>query len=323
MLKVYDAPGGRLQACGVSDIADPRAIWIDLLNPTDEEDSATEAAIKIDVPTRSEMREIEASNRFYTENGAIYMTALVLHHDETGVLKTSPITFILAGKRLVTVRYAEPKAFELYLSRAAKPGNGCRNGAEVMAGLIETIIGREADLIERLQDDVETTAPRVFAQHGSRKPASGQLAMVLSDIGKAGDIVGRAQESANSVNRLLHYAAAALRARKEEAALMDRCEAAIADIASLIESLRFLSARIAFLLDATLGLISNEQNQIIKLFSVMAVVLMPPTLIASIYGMNFDYMPELRWPHGYWIALAAMVVAAIAPYLYFRSRGWF
>jgi len=125
-----------------------------------------------------------------------------------------------------------------------------------------------------------------------------------------------------SVHRLVLYFANAVRERKDDKRILARIEAAGHDIMSLMESLRFLSARTTFLLDATLGMISNEQNQIIKLFSVMAVMLMPPTLVASIYGMNFRHMPELDWSIGYPAALGLMLVSGLVPYLYFRKKGW-
>ncbi|MFN0217824.1 MAG: magnesium transporter CorA family protein [Hyphomicrobium sp.] len=324
MLNAYETVAGKLTPSQKTDLSGPEVVWLDLLSPTEEEDAKVESALGIDVPTRLEMREIEASNRFYTENGVAYMTAIVLHQASPGAPMISPVTFILTDRKLITVRYAEPKAFELYVARSAKIANGCDSGAEVMIGLIEMLIEREADLIERVQDDVETIAPQVFGQKVAEQPSrTRRLDVLLRNVGKAGDVVSRAQESATSLNRLLLFAASALRSRKEDAAVLARIDSASADISSLIESLRFLSARTAFLLDATLGMISTEQNQIIKLFSVMAVILMPPTLIASIYGMNFEYMPELKWLYGYPMSLLLMVVAGIVPYLYFRAKGWF
>ncbi len=323
MMTVYDALDGRLLPRAAEPLVGPTTVWIDILNPTEDEDGIVERALNIDIPTRSEMREIEASNRFYNENGATYMTGIVLHNSSFDVPMTSPITFILAANRLVTVRYAEPKAFNLYTARAAKGGNGCSTGAEVMIGLIEMLIEREADLIERVQDEVEKMAPRVFAQSTPENPSRNRpLDVLLRTVGKEGDIVARAQESAMSLHRLILYAANAARQLKVEPAILSRFESASQDITSLMESLRFLSQRTSFLLEATLGMISTEQNQIIKLFSVMAVMLMPPTLVASIYGMNFKFMPELEWQYGYPIALGTMFVAALIPYIYFRRKGW-
>jgi magnesium transporter len=221
------------------------------------------------------------------------------------------------------VRYADPRAFPLYVARAAKGDSDCASGAGVMDGLIDMLIEREYELIERIHDEVETAAPRVFGNYDAGQASRNRhLDVLLKTIGKRGDVIARAQESATSLHRLVLYFANALRDRKDDERLVGRVEAAGQDILSLMESLRFLSARTSFLLDATLGMISNEQNQIIKLFSVMAVMLMPPTLVASIYGMNFRHMPELDVPWGYPLALGLMFVSGLVPYLYFRKKGW-
>jgi magnesium transporter len=322
MITVYDAAGGKLVPRSETGNLANGAVWIDVLNPAEDEDKIIEQALGIEVPTRSEMREIEASNRFYTENGAYYMTGIIVHNSSQDVPLTSVITFILAGTRLVTVRYADPRAFPLYVARAAKGDPGCNSGAGIMIGLIEMLIEREADLIERVQDQVERMAPLVFGQKGVPAPRDRRLDVLLKTVGKEGDVTARAQESAMSLHRLLLYFANAVRERKDDKRIMARIESANHDITSLMESLRFLSARTAFLLDATLGMISTEQNQIIKLFSVMAVMLMPPTLVASIYGMNFRHMPELEVPWGYPLALCLMFFSGLVPYLYFRKKGW-
>jgi len=319
---VYDAAGGKLVPRSEVGNLTNGAVWIDVLNPAEDEDKIIEQALGIEVPTRSEMREIEASNRFYTENGAYYMTGIIVHNSSQDVPLTSVITFILAGTRLVTVRYADPRAFPLYVARAAKGDPGCHSGSGIMIGLIEMLIEREADLIERVQDQVERMAPLVFGQKGVPAPRDRRLDVLLKTVGKEGDVTARAQESAMSLHRLLLYFANAVRERKDDKRIMARIESANHDITSLMESLRFLSARTGFLLDATLGMISTEQNQIIKLFSVMAVMLMPPTLVASIYGMNFKHMPELDIPWGYPLALGLMFFSGLVPYLYFRKKGW-
>lgn len=320
MITVYDAVGGKLiQRTDPGDFA--TSVWIDLVNPKEDEDKLIEQALGIEVPTRSEMREIEASNRFYTENGAYYMTSIILHNSSQDVPMTSVVTFILSGSHLVTVRYAEPKAFPVYVARAAKGDADCVTGAGVMIGLFEMLIEREADLIERVQDEVEKIAPLVFGQQG-RTSHEHSLGTLLKTVGKEGDVTARAQESAMSLHRLSLFFANAARERKDDPRVLGRIEAANHDILSLMESMRFLSTRTSFLLDATLGMISTEQNQIIKLFSVMAVMLMPPTLVASIYGMNFQHMPELALNWGYPLALLLMFVSGLVPYIYFKRKGW-
>ncbi len=179
-----------------------------------------------------------------------------------------------------------------------------------------------ADLIERIQDDVDKLAQSVFGLRGGQYTRNRRLDILLKGTGKAGDITARAEESATSLNRLLHFFVQATHERGDDPRVRQRIKGAHRDINSLLDHTRFLSGRISFLLDATLGTISNEQNQIIKLFSVMAVILLPPTLVASIYGMNFKHMPELDWYFGYPLALGLMAVAALIPYIYFRRKGW-
>jgi magnesium transporter len=322
MLTIYDAAGHGLATCSGAEAIADATVWIDLLNPTPEEDVAIEQALGISVPTRAEMREIEASNRLYVENGAFYMTAFIIHAIEQAVPVSSTVTFIIAGNRLVTVRYAEPKAFPMFLARAAKGDAPCASGADIMIGLIESLIHRQADLIERIQDDVDRLAPSVFEIKGGQQTRGRRLDVILRTIGKEGDITARVQESAFSMDRVLTFFVGAMRERGGDSRITKRIKSAQRDIASLLDNMRFLSTRLEFLLEATLGMINIEQNQIIKLFSVAAVVFLPPTLIASIYGMNFKNMPELDWTWGYPMALVVMVLAAILPYVYFRRKGW-
>ncbi len=233
MITVYDAAGGKLvPRSEIGNLANG-AVWIDVLNPAEDEDKIIEQALGIEVPTRSEMREIEASNRFYTENGAYYMTGIIVHNSSQDVPLTSVITFILAGTRLVTVRYADPRAFPLYVARAAKGDPGCHSGSGIMIGLIEMLIEREADLIEKVQDQVERMAPLVFGQKGVPAPRDRRLDVLLKTVGKEGDVTARAQESAMSLHRLLLYFANAVRERKDDKRIMARIESANHDITSL------------------------------------------------------------------------------------------
>jgi magnesium transporter len=323
MLTIYNSADGRLSRADSPNAIGENTVWIDLLNPTPEEDTCVEKALGISVPTRDEMREIEASNRLYTEHGSYYMTGFVVYNIETGVPTGTAITFILSGNRLITVRYADPKAFPQFLQRVDKGEASCATASALMVGLIESIIHRKADLIEHIQDDIDKLALSLFEVNDTvRKRRERRLDTYLKKTGKEGDIVARVQESAMSFDRLLLYLSDAARTRKDDPDVLNRIEVAHRDIGALLENMRFLSSRMNFLLDATLGMISTEQNQIIKLFSVMAVMLMPPTLVASIYGMNFKFMPELDWPIGYPLALLLMVVAAVIPYFYFRRKGW-
>jgi magnesium transporter len=297
------------------------AVWIDLLNPTAEEEGQIERALKLDVPTREEQQEIEASSRLYQENGALFMTASVLYQADQPEPNTTPITFILAGQRLVTLRYAEPRAFALFIARCKREAN-LTNGMAVLISLIEMIVDRAADIVERIQAEVDLLSKSIFEMKGGRASRQRRFDVLLKSIGREGELTSRARESTHSLGRLLTFLTHAANERKEDKLLKARIRTAARDVQSLTDHVSFLANKIVFLLDATLGMVNIQQNDIIKIFSVAAVVFLPPTLIASIYGMNFHHMPELDWWFAYPLALLLMILAAVLPYLYFKLRGW-
>jgi magnesium transporter len=320
VLKVYDDTGtGLVCRPDLTAIGD-KTIWFDLINPTPEEDAAVEQLLGISVPTRAEMREIEVSNRFYHEGGACYMTAYLVHDNGKAVPEGSTATFILTGNKLVSVRYDELLAFPHFLNRVAKGDATANSGPAILIGLLESIVERKADLIERLQDKADTLAQGVFDKN--RRQGENAFDVLLTGVGRQGDFVSRVQESSTSLDRVLSFFETEVNDMKMDQRLLNRIATVRRDNSSLADHLRSLSERVSFLLNATLGMITTEQNQIIKLFSVMAVMLMPPTLVASIYGMNFRHMPELEWPSGYPMALLLMFLAALIPFVYFKRKGW-
>jgi len=322
MIHVYDTVAGKLtRREGLVPLSD-QTVWIDLIGPTPEDDAYLQEQLNIQIPTRAEAREIEASNRVYQENGAHYMVAYVMYNIEQVHPGSSNVTFILTGNRVITVRYVEPKAFPFFLTRVERGEASCNAGPAIMVGILETMLHRTADLIERIQDDVDRMARELFEINGAKRKHRLSHAVYLRGTGRDADIVARAQESAVSVERVLAYFATAAKDRGDDAHVLERIASARTDVASLNENMKFLQGRTSFLLDATLGMISTEQNQIIKLFSVMAVMLMPPTLIASIYGMNFKHMPELDWAYGYPFTVGLMFISGLVPFIYFRSKGW-
>jgi magnesium transporter len=324
MLTVYDAAEGVLVPReGPHDI-NGATVWIDLVNPTKEEDHLVERALGIAIPTREEMAEIEASSRLYQEGGAHYMTAVVLFQPDTpsDPLETTPITFILAGNRLVTVRYAEPRGIKIYLARVQKRDATCASGAAVLVGLLEAIIDREADRVERTQAEVDNLSQSIFGVKGGERTRSLRFDVSIRAIGREGELTSRSRESLLTLGRLLTYLNHVMTERGDDKLLRARVKTAQRDVHSLADHIGYLSAKITFLLDATLGMINNEQNSIIKIFSVLAVALMPPTLVGTIYGMNFKHMPELEWTSGYPMALGLMVLSAVIPWLYFKRKGW-
>jgi magnesium transporter len=234
----------------------------------------------------------------------------------------TPITFILAGDRLVTVRYAEPRGIAIFLSRMQKGDTPCVGGAAVLVGLLEAIIDREADRVERIQAEVDQLSQSIFAVKGGERTRARRFDVGIRAIGREGELTSKSRESLLTLGRLLTYLGHVMTERGDDKALRARVKTAQRDVQSLADHIGYLSAKITFLLDATLGMISNEQNTIIKIFSVLAVALMPPTLVGTIYGMNFRHMPELSWLFGYPMALGLMVVSAVVPWLYFKRKGW-
>lgn len=322
MLKIYEFLAGELKVQTGKPRITEEAVWIDLLNPTPEEEGNVEKSLGIDVPTREEQQEIEVSDRLYHEDGAYFMTATLLYQGENAAAKTTPVSFILAGTRLVTVRYAEPRAFDIFLARCNRSESDLSTGPTVLIGLLDTIVDRLADFIERIQAEVELLSHSVFENHGIAASRKRRFDVLLRSIGREGEITSKARESGHSLGRLLTFLSYAANERKDGKPIQTRVRTAARDVTSLTDHATFLSGKIIFLLDATLGMINIQQNDIIKIFSVAAVVFLPPTLIASIYGMNFHTMPELDWIFGYPFALGLMVLFAVLPYIYFKHRGW-
>jgi magnesium transporter len=325
MLNVYISQARGLARADVGGIRriPEAAIWIDLLEPTPEEEKAVEAELRIEVPTREEMKEIEASNRLYEEDGVLYMTATVATKLDTERPETSAVTFILAKGRLITNRYSDPKPFKQYVAYAEKHPAACLSAPVILAGLIEAIVERIADILERAGSDLDAVSTSIFAMNGKKKTSmSGDaLRMFLERIGFNGELNSKARESLVSLGRLLMFLqqSPSVQLTQEQ---RTRFNSVSRDVASLSDHASFLGSKVSFLLEATLGLINIEQNDIIKIFSIVAVMLMPPTLVASIYGMNFHFMPELSWQLGYPFAFCLMVISGVVPYLLFKRRGW-
>lgn len=329
MITIYTLDGDRLVShiAQAGDSAPDNAVWIDLLNPTHEEDVQTESWTNASIPTKEDMIEIEESSRFYANNGSQYLTASILHSTENKHHSIAPITFILTSSILVTVRYSEPKAFALYISRVTKAGNGLINtkcsGVTILLGIVEAVTDRIADILEGVAGDIDHSSFAIFRRSEKDRPMTTKnFRDSLTRIGGQGAFLSKIRESIAGVSRLLVYLTAITDQntyKKETRAWIKSLER---DTQSLSTYVDFLSNKITFLLDTVVGLISIEQNAIIKIFSVAAVAFMPPTLVASIYGMNFHFMPELDKVWGYPMALGVMVASAVIPLLIFKKKGW-
>lgn len=324
MIRYYCNTDGHLALCDDAEAMLDRVVWIDMLNPTAEDEALVERLLGFNVPTRDDMQEIEMSSRAYDEAGVLFLTAPVLATSLTDKTVSEPVTFVVAGNRLVTVRYHEPHSFVRFVATAARQIQGCGTGQAVLIGLLETIVDRLADILEaqgRVQAEISKAVfvPKRTAKTGAR------LSNILLRIGASEELNGMAGESLVAIQRLSGFLTVRVVPKAAtKAAVQDkaRLKTLLRDISSLQDYAGTQKQKLVFLLDATLGMINIQQSDIIKAFSVVAFVFLPPTLIASIYGMNFKFMPELDWHWGYPAAVGAMVLSAILPYLYFKRKGW-
>jgi magnesium transporter len=307
------APGGEVPE---------HVIWFDLINPVPGEDKLVEGALGIAVPTREEMQEIEVSSRLYVEHHARFMTATLMCNSDTAVPKHTPVTFILAGHKLVTVRYDEPRPFMIVGNKLARACPANATGETVLMDLLDAVIDREADLLERIGVEVEEVSHEIFDPQGKGLERSLSYQDLLKTIGSKGDLTSKVRESLVSLGRLLLFLANEAEGMRWSKDVRLQLVSMQRDVQSLSDHATYLTNKITFLLDALLGVVTLEQNNVIKIFSIAAVVLLPPTLVATIYGMNFKNMPELSWEYGYPMALAMMLLAAIVPYYIFKWKKW-
>lgn len=290
-------------------------LWIDLINPTREEDVAVEKALGVSVPTREEMKELEASSRVYRENGATYLTADIITRGDEEIPGIEPVTFVLTAGPLVTIRYAEPRPFALLLEKLEREPGLCVSGADMLLNLMEVVVDRASDILSRTVTRVEAIATHIFS--GGKTVGFEKL---LGKLGRAQIANARIEQSLAGLSRV--FAFVAIDERIDNGDARAHLRSLSRDVESLTAHNQSVAASINFQLSAALGLINIEQSSIIKIFSVAAVAFLPPTLIASIYGMNFDHMPELHWMAGYPLAIAAMVISAVLPLLWFKHKGW-
>lgn len=298
------------------------ALWIDLVDPSPEDIATAADALGARVPEREDMLEIEVSSRLFHEGDVSYITVLVPENATGRSGRVAPVTFVLAPGKLVTVRYVTPQPFETYPEHARAVLAGCDTPRAVLLGLFEECIDRTADILEWLGDQLEERSQVLFRPDRAATDAGGDLQHLLREIGRMGDLVGDIRAGLLTFERALGFIAPAAGADGSDTRLVQAHEVIARDVRSLSEHTGFVSGKISLMLDGTMGMINIQQNNIIKLFSVVAVALMPPTLIASIYGMNFRHMPELSHPAAYPLALVAMLLSAIVPFVYFKRRGW-
>jgi magnesium transporter len=302
--------------------------WIDLLNPTPDEAAFVARTTGLHVPSIEDLSEIESSSRLRTQNGAIYLSAPVVYRSDGDQPLTTPVGFVLTRERLITVRFAELTPFRTFVDRDLADETDPLTSAAVFAGVTDAIVDRLADILEMIAAELDTLSHRLFRNpvtelSAQRPPAreSADLRIILRRIGNSGDLASKIRDSLHGIARIVPYVST-LGADWLPAEVKPRLDTVRQDVLSLSDYDVHLNNKIQLLLDATLGLINVEQNNIIKVLTIVSVVGIPPTLIASMYGMNFKIMPELNWSWGYPYALALIALSAVLPLVWFKLRGW-
>lgn len=298
--------------------------WIDLLHPTDEERRDVEARYGIRLPSRQELSEVELSSRVSEENGVLFLNMPIVSHLSGVDHPATPLGFVLSKELLVTIRYTELRSFE-------SVQNKCTNSQrrwtslDIFATLVDEMIDLSADLLEEIATELDSISRRVFSRLGKqrfrRPPSNDELGDTLVAVGNAGERLSRIRDSILGLERIVPFVASAeLDWISQE--MRDHLATARADLSSLNEYQSHLSDKVQFLLDAVLGFINIKQSDIFQVLTVISVVGIPPTLVASIYGMNFKSMPELSWTWGYQYALAVILLSALVPLIWFKWRRW-
>lgn len=289
-----------------------QAIWVDLLEPTEEEQYWIKHTYQQDLPTPEDVVEIEASSRFFVDEGGTHIHSYFFHEfDERP--RNVTVAFVLNQGRLITLRDEELAAFRLLHGQIRHQRFSAADGMEIMLRLFEIKVDQLADLIERQYVHLESLGQMVFNSEEKN------LEDIILELAEKQDIIGKLRLNLMDKRRVFSFLLRRRSLADDASALLREI---LDDVQSLNEHARSMFDKVDFLMDATMGLINTEQNKIIKIFSIAAVVFLPPTLVASIYGMNFAHMPELSWVLGYPLALLLMVASGLAPYWYFKRKGW-
>jgi magnesium transporter len=298
-------------------------LWIDLQDPTEDERQQVTNQFKIHVPTRDELSEIESSSRLFSREGLVCVSMPLIPPPHSEELAPPPLGFVLTPRILVTIRFSEIHGLEQVatLFKANPP----HSSVEAFVAIVEAMVDFGADLLERFSKEVAAISRRSFSQYAkapARGPKSGKtLRATLVAVGMVGEHLSEVRDTLLGLQRIASFVSETAHSWLHDDAYA-RLQTVIRDLQSLSDFETHLSDKVQFLLDAVLGFISNEQNEIFKVLTIASVVGIPPTLIAGVYGMNFKNMPELSWAYGYQWGLLLIVVSTVAPILWFKSRGW-
>lgn len=318
MLNAYSASGAGLAK--LPDEALPDAEWIDLYLPQDEEIDRLRA-LGVSVPNSADMEEIEISNRLYRENETDHMIAVLPGEMPDGTRASMPVAFILSRDRLVTVRHHAPRPFTTFPTRADRSTVGCATPDRLFIGLIEEIVARLADILEGSGRVLDDTTRSVFG-NGELKGQASMLQAALRSVGAEAELMARVRLGLLSVERVLAFYTAMTDKTSTVGKLRPAVRAVMRDVQALEVHADFLGARVSLTVDTTMGLINLQQNDTVRSLSVVASLFLPPTLIASAYGMNFATLPEFSARWGFPGALLLMVASSLITYLFLKWKKW-
>ena len=319
MINVFVLQNGRLNQVSVDsreDLENVTPVWVDLTDPTDEERVLVRTTYGVTLPDEDEVQDIEASARYYeAENGDLHLRTDFLIEEEDGPSRVVTVAFILSGKILFSVHNDDLPVFRLVRLRARSRPGSIEDYMDVLLDLYATDAEYSADALEGIYEALEEVSTRVLQKEFTDQDA----AAALNAIAHEEDLNGRIRRNMMDTRRAVSFL---MRGRLLNADQFEEARQILRDIESLDGHTSFLFDKVNFLMDATVGFININQNKIIKIFSVASGVFLPPTLIASIYGMNFKYLPEIDWVLGYPFALGLMALVSGAPLWYFHRRGW-
>lgn len=322
MLKAYQQQnGGGLKGASIAegDAIPESAIWLDMLNPTLEERRKVDRSLGLELPTRADMEEIEISSRLYQEDSTLFMTAMVMAQTDTELPTADAVTFVLTPEKLVTIRYIDPQPFRTFALRCERSIVNVNRADMVLMQILDAIVDRMADILEKTGADVEAISAEIFSP-ASEQAGTRDFQSILRRLGQKHGLTSKLRESLLTIGRMLTFLNQAIDNKNKEARA--HLKTLVRDAQSLQDHAGFVATKVSYLQDGTLGLINSEQNNIIKIMSVAAIVFLPPTLFASIWGMNFQFMPELDRVWGYPLALIVILTSGIMPYVFFKRRGW-
>ena len=300
------------------------AVWIDMLSPSEAERADVARVTGLRVPDRSEIAEIETSSRLVHDHGVLTLSTPMLSRSAEGVLTSAPLGFVLTRDRLLTVRFSESVVFDRFAA-SWRCEDAQAAGLSPFLGLLEAMVDRLADVLERIGAEMDALSAEVFALGADRGRSSRKrdlfLQETLSEIGQKGARISQLRDGLLGVGRIVRFVRETVTAWLNEDA-RHRLVTLDRDVVSLADYDTQLTAKVQFLLDATLGFINIEQNNTIKVLTVVSIVGIPPTFVASLYGMNFHNMPELGWRYGYQYGLSLIALSIVVPLILFWRRGW-